>query len=154
MRYFIALAACSALLLAGCATSPKKFYEDPSKPDDTSLCRAAMDAGADAKFRHDVADELVRRGMTAESCQAKVNTQDAVIVGAAIIGLGTAAVIACSDGRSCGGGGGYYDDDVDCYGGQGDGPRWQYGPKWVGTYDPYNLDRDDDGMGCEAGQDY
>jgi hypothetical protein len=141
----------AAVLLTGCATSPKKFYADPAKPDTTSLCRAVFDQGAEETFRSDVARELERRGMTVQSCNQKVNAQNAVLAGAALIGITTAAVIACNNG-SCpsGGGGGYYDDDVDCYGGTGNGPRWQYVPIYVGSYDPYRLDADGDGTGCEA----
>lgn len=42
--------------------------------------------------------------------------------------------------------------DVDCAGGSGDGPRWQEGPVAVDwAYgDPYDLDRDRDGVGCQA----
>lgn len=42
--------------------------------------------------------------------------------------------------------------DVDCTGGSGDGPRWQEGPVTVNQSfgDPYDLDRDGDGVGCES----
>lgn len=41
--------------------------------------------------------------------------------------------------------------DVDCAGGSGDGPRYT-GPVSVdpGSGDPYDLDRDGDGAGCES----
>lgn len=39
--------------------------------------------------------------------------------------------------------------DVDCAGGSGDGPRYVSGPVYVTGSDPYNLDRDGDGIGCE-----
>src|SRR5690348_3798698 len=100
MRYFAHFAVCAVLVLSGCATSPKKFYEDPTKPDDTSLCRAVFDPAAEYQFRADVSQELIRRGLSEEACRAKINTQDAVIIGAAAVGLGTAAVIACSN-ASC-----------------------------------------------------
>ncbi len=139
----------AALVLSGCATSPKNFYADPSKPDDTALCRVLLDSNADVQYQTDVVQELLRRGMTAEKCREKINTQDAVILGAAVIGLGTAAVIACSN-ASCGGAGGgsYGRFDKDCYGGTGDNPV-VHGPIWVGTYDPDRLDADHDGWGCE-----
>jgi PASTA domain len=38
--------------------------------------------------------------------------------------------------------------DYDCAGGSGD-PPWVYGTIRVGAYDPYNLDADNDGRGCE-----
>ena len=39
--------------------------------------------------------------------------------------------------------------DVDCAGGSGDGPRYVEGPVYVTGSDPYKLDRDHDGVGCE-----
>ncbi len=39
--------------------------------------------------------------------------------------------------------------DVDCRGGSGDGPRYS-GPVRVTGSDPYGLDRDNDGWGCES----
>lgn len=39
--------------------------------------------------------------------------------------------------------------DVDCSGGSGDGPEYVVGPIEVYGSDPYDLDRDGDGVGCE-----
>jgi endonuclease YncB( thermonuclease family) len=39
--------------------------------------------------------------------------------------------------------------DVDCAGGSGDGPRYVDGPVSVTGSDPYDLDRDGDGVGCD-----
>lgn len=39
--------------------------------------------------------------------------------------------------------------DVDCAGGSGDGPRYVEGPVTVTGSDPYGLDSDGDGVGCE-----
>ena len=39
--------------------------------------------------------------------------------------------------------------DVDCAGGTGDGPRYVMGPIRVTGSDPYGLDGDNDGIGCE-----
>jgi hypothetical protein len=39
--------------------------------------------------------------------------------------------------------------DVDCAGGSGNGPRYVEGPVRVTGNDPYGLDRDGDGIGCE-----
>lgn len=39
--------------------------------------------------------------------------------------------------------------DVDCAGGSGDGPRYVTGPVRVTGSDPYDLDGDGDGVGCE-----
>jgi hypothetical protein len=40
--------------------------------------------------------------------------------------------------------------DVDCAGGSGDGPRYVNGPVSVYGSDPYGLDSDGDGVGCES----
>ena len=40
--------------------------------------------------------------------------------------------------------------DVDCQGGSGNGPRYVTGPIRVTGDDPYDLDRDGDGIGCES----
>ena len=42
-------------------------------------------------------------------------------------------------------------DDVDCAGGTGDGPRYVEGPVNVSGADPYDLDNNSDGVGCEYG---
>lgn len=39
--------------------------------------------------------------------------------------------------------------DVDCAGGSGNGPAYVQGPVQVIGGDPYGLDRDNDGIGCE-----
>ena len=41
------------------------------------------------------------------------------------------------------------DSDVDCAGGSGNGPSYVQGPVRVIGSDPYHLDRDGDGVGCE-----
>jgi micrococcal nuclease len=40
--------------------------------------------------------------------------------------------------------------DVDCAGGSGDGPRYVRGPVQVRGSDPYDLDRDGNGVGCQT----
>ncbi len=40
--------------------------------------------------------------------------------------------------------------DVDCAGGSGNGPRYIQGPVTVTGSDPYDLDSDNDGIGCEG----
>lgn len=40
--------------------------------------------------------------------------------------------------------------DVDCAGGSGDGPRYVQGPVIVAGGDPYGLDGNGDGVGCES----
>ena len=39
--------------------------------------------------------------------------------------------------------------DYDCAGGTGDGPKYVYGTVKVTGSDPYGLDSDNDGTGCE-----
>ena len=41
------------------------------------------------------------------------------------------------------------DADVDCAGGEGNGPSYVAGPVTVLGDDPYELDRNGDGVGCE-----
>jgi hypothetical protein len=42
-------------------------------------------------------------------------------------------------------------EDYDCAGGSGDGPRYVEGPIRVLPPDPFDLDREGDGVGCENG---
>ena len=42
-------------------------------------------------------------------------------------------------------------EDYDCAGGSGDGPKYVEGPIRVRPPDPFDLDRDGDGWGCEDG---
>lgn len=39
--------------------------------------------------------------------------------------------------------------DVDCAGGNGNGPEYVAGPVYVVGYDIYKLDRDGDGVACD-----
>lgn len=41
------------------------------------------------------------------------------------------------------------DSDVDCAGGRGNGPAYVAGPVRIIGSDPYDLDRDGDGVGCD-----
>lgn len=143
-------------LLTGCSASSKSFYANPAKIRDTQLCRTYLEAAQknDVQFASDTATEAVRRGLTLEKCQEKVATEDGVLIAAALIGTAAGVAIACQNG--CAGGGvsaprttQYADQD--CLGGPGDGPYYVAGPVRVGSYDPYDLDRDGDGIGCENG---
>lgn len=40
--------------------------------------------------------------------------------------------------------------DYDCEGGTGDGPKYVAGPITVRGSDPFDLDRDGDGAGCDS----
>jgi hypothetical protein len=44
-----------------------------------------------------------------------------------------------------------YAEDYDCVGGSGDGPEYVEGPIRVRQPEPFDLDREGDGWGCEAG---
>ncbi len=149
MKHITTIVALAAAL-SGCATAPKAFYENPAKQDVTALCRAVFET-KDASFRKDVAAELVRRGMTIESCQTKISQQNTAIAAVALVGTVAAVGVIAANG----GGGGYSapassGTDYDCLGGRGDGPLYVRGPVHVGAYDPYGLDADGDGIGCEA----
>ena len=41
--------------------------------------------------------------------------------------------------------------DYDCAGGKGNGPNYVSGPVTVTGSDPFGLDADHDGIGCESG---
>jgi hypothetical protein len=112
----------AALLLSGCATSPKDFYANPAKADATALCRAWFDA-KDPQFKADVGSELLRRGFTVEQCQNRITSQNVGVGIVALTALTTAAVISCQNGGCAGGGGGYgygyaWDNIPDGYGGR------------------------------------
>lgn len=153
MKLISAIAA-SALLFSGCAISPKNFYDAPEKAKVISLCRAVFESEQkydQQQFARDVQAELEKRGVTRQQCVDKVNTENALLAVTAVAVTGVAVAAACNNG--CAGGGyqpTYVSNDVDCYGGSGNGPRWQYGPINVGSYDPYGLDADHDGVGCEV----
>lgn len=151
----LVLVATLAVALAGCATSPKNFYENPSKAKDTPLCRSLMES-TDPAFQQDVAAELIRRGVTAEQCQQKLAIENAAIIGIAAVATGVAVVAACQNG--CGAPSRYAParytgSDYDCAGGSGDGPLFVRGPFRLNGPDVYGLDADGDGIACEPYQD-
>ncbi|WP_332719624.1 hypothetical protein [Pelagibacterium mangrovi] len=113
MKKLIALLACAALL-AGCSTTQSKFYEDPTAPQDTFLCRAYLDTD-DVQYRADVAKELSRRGLTDQQCRDKVAGHTAALVGIALLGTALAVGAAASSG------GGY---SAPYYSGGGYGYAW------------------------------
>lgn len=151
----ISLLVAVPLLVAGCAASPKTFYANPTSVKDTTLCRTFLEAAekGDEQYARDTGAEAGKRGLTLEQCQSKVNTENAVLVGIAVVATGVAAVAACQGG----GCGGYsapaYDNDVDCYGGGGNGPNYVRGPFRLSGPDIFDLDRDGDGIACEPFQD-
>lgn len=151
MSFFKQTGAVLALLsIVGCAVTPTKFYDDPAATTDTGLCRVMQQTTA-ASFKQDVQAELNRRGISDGDCRNNIVGQNAAI---AVIGVAATAVaigVACSN-RNCGSGwgGGNSSVDRDCLGGTGNGPLYVQGPVHVGSYDPYHLDADNDGIGCEV----
>ena len=155
MKLFnLAVAAMAPLLVAACAATPKTFYADPSAVKDTTLCRTFLDAAqkGQEQFAVDTGAEARRRGLTLTQCQDKVNTENAVLAGVAIVATGAAVVAACSGG-GCTGGSASRSGDYDCWGGGGDGPYYVRGPFRLNGPDIYDLDRDGDGIACEPYQD-
>lgn len=152
-KSIVALGAVS--LLAACATPPKDFYADPTKPKDTALCRAHLES-QDSQFKTDTAVELTRRGLTLEECQNRVAMESAAVVGIAAVATGVAVAAACSGGGCTGYSAPYLPSsgDYDCWGGGGDGPNYVRGPIRLTGRDIYDLDRDGDGIGCEPYQDW
>ena len=153
----IGIIALSAVMLAGCSASSKTFYATPAKVKDTQLCRTFLEAAQNGneQFARDTAAEAMRRGLTLEQCQQMVATENGVLIATGVIATAVGVGLACQNG--CSGGGyspavspGRY-GDYDCLGGPGDGPNYIRGPVQVGAYDPYDLDRDNDGIGCEPG---
>lgn len=149
-----ALAACA--LLSGCAASSKTFYADASKVKDTQLCRTFFDEQnkGGGQFAYDLAAEANRRGLTAEQCRTKVDTENGVLLATALVATAVGVGIACQNG--CAGGGysppAYASADYDCLGGGGNGPYYVQGPFRLSGPDIYGLDRDGDGIACEFGE--
>lgn len=133
--------------VSGCSATPKSFYANPTKPGSTSLCRSYFEA-QDPQYRADVGAELKRRGLTPKECENRIAMETAAIIGIAAVATGVAVAAACSNGCS---GPAYQPQliDYDCQDGTGNGPYYIKGPVWVGADDPYRLDADGDGMGCE-----
>lgn len=144
------------VIASGCAAAPKTFYANPSAVKDTTLCRTFLDAAnaGNEEYARDTAAEARRRGLTLEQCQSKVDAENAILIGVAVVATGAAAVAACQGG-GCGGysAPAYGNTDYDCYGGGGDGPFYVHGPFRLNGPDIYDLDRDNDGIACEPFQD-
>jgi hypothetical protein len=148
----------ACIFMTGCAASSKTFYADASKVKDTQLCRTYFEANqsGNQQFAYDLAAEAQRRGLTAEACKSKVDTENGVLLATALVVTAVGVGVACSDG--CGGGG-YSPSyaqarpvDYDCAGGKGDGPRYVQGPFYLNGPDIYDLDADHDGIACELGE--
>jgi hypothetical protein len=152
----ISLLAAVPLLMSGCAVAPKTFYADPTSVKDTALCRTFFDAyqSGNEQYARDLGAEGRRRGISLEQCEEKVNTENAILVGAAVVATGAAVIAACQGGGCSGySAPAYGSPDYDCYGGGGDGPNYVRGPFRLTGPDVYDLDRDGDGIACEPHQD-
>lgn len=90
----------SALVLAGCAASPNKFYQNPSSVGTSSLCRAYLST-RDPKFQSDTLVEINRRGLGSQQCVDMVNNQDAAIAAGLVLGLAGAAAATCANSGGC-----------------------------------------------------
>jgi len=161
-RSLLGLASVMSLALAGCAVSPEKFYSDPGGAKNTSVCRAYFDAVRDGRNQYaaDLWREISRRRVSEAECKNLVASENVAVGAIALVGTGILVAAACKDGCPSGGGGAapsstvVVDDDVDCFGGTGDGPRYIKGPFVLPNrmVDPYDLDRDNDGIACEIGE--
>jgi hypothetical protein len=153
----IVIALATASLLAGCATTSATFYKAPSRADLTALCRAYFRDDATETYRRDLFAEISRRGVAIEECRYRVDQQNlAIAATVAVAGVTALAVAACAYG-SCPGGSAPASRrtiDYDCEGGTGDGPAYVRGPVDVRYGDPYRLDADGDGIGCEPYGDF
>ena len=144
------------IIASGCAATPKTFNAYPSAVKHTTLCRTFLEAAnaGNQKYAHDTATEAQRRGLTLEQCQSKVDAENAILIGVAVVATGAAAVAACQSGGCSGySAPAYANSDYDCYGGGGDGPNYVRGPFRLNGPDIYDLDRDNDGIACEPFQD-
>ena len=147
-----------AMVLGGCSASQKTFYADAAKVKDTQLCRTFFEAqkNNNQQFAYDLAVEGEKRGLTADECKKKVETENGVLLVTALAATAVGVGIACQNG--CSAPGGYAPTyassgrDVDCAGGGGNGPLYVQGPFRLTGPDIYNLDRDKDGIACEWGE--
>jgi hypothetical protein len=103
--------ASTALLLAGCSTSPVVSDSDLTAMNTVALCHA-LASSTDEQYRSRVATLLTRRGATAEKCMRLVQADNAVATGIAVAAVGGAAVAVAANN----GGGGYYRPPPTAYG--------------------------------------
>jgi resuscitation-promoting factor RpfB len=72
-----------------------------------------------------------------------------VVVSAVLLVTSMTPVVAQGCDKNYGGACVPVASDVDCAGGSGNGPAYVRGPVYVLSGDPYDLDRDGDGVACE-----
>lgn len=118
----------AGLLLSSCATTEEQFYANYSEQTVGSLCRALQQTQNPA-FRADLLSEISRRGRTENDCRKRVATENAAIVGLALVGTAVAIGVAANNGAfdGYGGGGGSY------------APARPYGVAWDQFYDRYGM---------------
>ena len=160
---FIAIAGLATL--GGCASSPsttssnlgeipRSFGSSPSlspSPDAAELSRQAEARRLAAARKARIAKAKASASRAAAS-RAAASRAAASRAAAASAAASSSAAAAQPPAANCTPG---YDPcippgpDVDCAGGSGNGPRYVDGPVSVTGSDPYGLDADHDGIGCE-----
>jgi hypothetical protein len=96
----IAMALAVLMFVSGCTTTSQKFYDDPSKVGDTSLCRTYINTD-DPEFKKDIEQELSKRRLGKSNCQQLVKNQNTQIAIGAVVAV---AAVYCA--VECGGTGG------------------------------------------------
>jgi hypothetical protein len=166
------MALCVIASLANCAsgddktTAARKLTPTASVAPGATATSAAPQAAAKAAAAHAAAVKAaVAHAAAVKAAAAKVVAAKAAAVRAAVDRAAVARAAAakaaaakaaapsapstpvCTPGYSpCISPG----SDVDCAGGSGNGPRYVSGPVTVTGDDPYGLDKDHNGVGCES----
>ena len=131
--------AAAAQIAAAKAAAEKAAASRAAAASKAAAAKAAADQAAAAKA---AAAEAAAKAAAAKAAAARA----AAAAAAAAAAPPTTTAANCTPG---------YDPcippgaDVDCAGGSGNGPRYVQGPVTVTGNDPYGLDRDHDGTGCE-----
>lgn len=95
----------SAVLVAGCASSPKHFAKHKESLTNLDVCRTWKSAanGRNADFLANVAAEADRRDLTADQCAEEIRKGNDAVT-AAVVVLGVVAAVAAVAAGSRGGG--------------------------------------------------
>lgn len=166
LRFWIPAAVVAAFVLVVAAlprqqssdarTAPAKLRGATSSTSPTAGTSSAAQAQAAAASRAALASQSAVASRSAASRSAAARSASSAAASAAASQSAasasrSAAAQPPAPAEDCGG----YDPcipsgpDVDCAGGKGNGPRYVQGPVTVTGSDPYGLDRDGDGIGCE-----
>jgi membrane protein involved in colicin uptake len=121
--------------------------------DEAAAAKAAAEKAAAAAASQAAAQKAAAAKAAAiKAAAAKAAADRAAAVARAAAAAAAAAAAPTTTAPNCTSG---YDPcippgpDVDCAGGSGNGPRYVQGPVTVTGSDPYGLDADHDGIGCE-----